>query len=67
MKDATTGLCGTPSSPGLLCATWAIVGRAARHEHRMIHAGHNLPQEAPAAFADAALTVRKWLPADDGT
>ncbi|GIF41605.1 alpha/beta fold hydrolase [Actinoplanes xinjiangensis] len=33
----------------------------ARHEHRTIDAGHNLPQEAPAAFADAVLTVRDWL------
>ena len=32
----------------------------ARHEHRVIDAGHNLPQEAPAAFADAVLTVRSW-------
>ena len=32
-----------------------------RHEHRVIEAGHNLPQEAPAAFADAVLTVRGWL------
>jgi pimeloyl-ACP methyl ester carboxylesterase len=32
----------------------------ARHEHRLIDAGHNLPQEAPAAFADAVLTVRSW-------
>lgn len=32
----------------------------ARHEHRLIDAGHNLPQEAPAAFADAVLTVREW-------
>jgi pimeloyl-ACP methyl ester carboxylesterase len=32
----------------------------ARHEHRVIDAGHNLPQEAPAAFADAVLTVRTW-------
>jgi hypothetical protein len=32
-----------------------------RHEHRVIDAGHNLPQEAPAACADAVLTVRKWL------
>lgn len=38
----------------------------ARHEHRVIDAGHNLPQEAPAAFADAVLTVRKWLPAGEG-
>jgi pimeloyl-ACP methyl ester carboxylesterase len=33
----------------------------ARHEHRVIDAGHNLPQEAPEAFADAVLTVRNWL------
>jgi pimeloyl-ACP methyl ester carboxylesterase len=33
---------------------------AARHEHRVVDAGHNLPQEAPAAFADAVLTVRSW-------
>ena len=32
-----------------------------RHEHRVIEAGHNLPQEAPAAFADAVLTVHGWL------
>jgi hypothetical protein len=27
----------------------------------VVDAGHNLPQEAPAAFADAVLTVRNWL------
>ncbi|WP_207478600.1 alpha/beta fold hydrolase [Arenibaculum pallidiluteum] len=33
----------------------------ARHEHRVIpDAGHNLPQEAPDAFADAVLTVAGW-------
>ena len=32
-----------------------------RHEHRQIEAGHNLPQEAPAAFIDAVWTVRSWL------
>jgi len=32
----------------------------ARHEHRQIAAGHNLPQEAPAAFVDAVLTIRGW-------
>lgn len=32
-----------------------------RHEHRQVDAGHNLPQEAPAAFADAVLTVRQWV------
>lgn len=31
------------------------------HEHRRIEAGHNLPQEAPAAFIHAVLTVRNWL------
>lgn len=31
------------------------------HEHRVVDAGHNLPQEAPEAFADAVLTVREWL------
>jgi len=32
-----------------------------RHEHREIAGvGHNLPQEAPAAFADAMLTVVGW-------
>ncbi|QAY77358.1 alpha/beta fold hydrolase [Sphingosinicella sp. BN140058] len=32
---------------------------AASHEHRTIAAGHNLPQEAPVAFADAVLTARR--------
>jgi pimeloyl-ACP methyl ester carboxylesterase len=31
-----------------------------RHEHRTIKAGHALPHEAPAAFAEAVLTVRAW-------
>ena len=31
-----------------------------RHEHRVVDAGHNLPQEAPTAFADAVLTIRAW-------
>lgn len=30
------------------------------HAHRMINCGHNLPQEAPAAFAEAVLRVREW-------
>ncbi|GAA4888119.1 alpha/beta fold hydrolase [Actinomycetospora straminea] len=33
----------------------------ARHEHRVVDAGHALPYEAPAAFADAVLTVRSWI------
>ncbi len=32
-----------------------------RHEHRVIdNVGHNPPQEAPAAFADAVLAVAAW-------
>ena len=32
----------------------------ARHEHRVLDCGHNLPWEAPHDFADAILTVRAW-------
>ena len=32
----------------------------ARHEHRVVVSGHNMPQEKPGAFADAVLTVRDW-------
>ena len=32
----------------------------ARHEHRVVECGHNLPWEAPHDFADAILTVRAW-------
>ena len=32
----------------------------AEHEHRVVDAGHALPYEAPAAFADAVLTVHGW-------
>jgi hypothetical protein len=38
----------------------------AGHEHRLVDAGHNLPQEAPTAFADAVLTVRAWQRQDTG-
>jgi pimeloyl-ACP methyl ester carboxylesterase len=31
------------------------------HEHRVVDAGHNLPQEAPEAFASAIAKVREWL------
>lgn len=32
-----------------------------QHEHRQVPgAGHNLPQEAPEAFAEAVMTVRRW-------
>ena len=33
---------------------------AARHEHRVVDCGHNIPAEAPEAFADAVLTLRHW-------
>ena len=31
------------------------------HEHRVVDAGHNLPQQAPQAFADAVIRVQNWL------
>jgi pimeloyl-ACP methyl ester carboxylesterase len=31
------------------------------HEHRVVDAGHNLPQQAPQAFADAVIQVRDWV------
>ncbi|WP_343713236.1 alpha/beta hydrolase [Inquilinus sp.] len=34
---------------------------SARHEHRAVDCGHNLPWEAPHDFADAILTVRGWI------
>jgi pimeloyl-ACP methyl ester carboxylesterase len=33
----------------------------ARHEHRVVDCGHNLPTEAPQDFADAIITVRGWV------
>ena len=33
------------------------------HEHRVIDAGHNLPQERPEEFAKAILKVHEWLSA----
>lgn len=32
-----------------------------KHEHRVLKAGHNIPKEDPSAFADAILTVRRWI------
>lgn len=32
----------------------------ARHEHRVVDCGHNLPWEAPNDFADAVVTVHGW-------
>ena len=31
------------------------------HEHRMVSAGHNVPQQEPEQFADAIIKVRGWL------
>ena len=33
----------------------------ARHEHRVVCVGHNLPQQRPQDFAAAVMTVRDWL------
>lgn len=33
----------------------------ASHEHRVLNAGHNLPQEQPRAFAAAVTDVHDWL------
>lgn len=33
----------------------------ARHEHRLVDCGHNLPWEAPEDFADAVVTVQGWV------
>lgn len=33
----------------------------AAHEHRVTDAGHNVPQQAPRAFADAVIKVHEWL------
>lgn len=32
-----------------------------KHEHLTVDSGHNLPQEAPNAFAEAVLKVHEWL------
>ena len=32
----------------------------AKHEHRVVECGHNLPWEAPEEFADAVLALRSW-------
>ena len=33
----------------------------AEHEHLVVNAGHNLPQQEPKAFADAVMKVREWV------
>jgi hypothetical protein len=42
---------------------WPVIGLAAGDP--AIDAGHNFPQEEPAAFAEAVLTVRQWLHAGE--
>jgi pimeloyl-ACP methyl ester carboxylesterase len=32
-----------------------------KHEHRVVAAGHNVPQEKPGQFADAIVKVQGWL------
>ncbi|WP_171988155.1 alpha/beta hydrolase [Hyphomicrobium sp. NDB2Meth4] len=32
-----------------------------KHEHRVVAAGHNLPQEKPEQFAEAIVKVQGWL------
>lgn len=39
---------------------------SARHEHRVVDCGQNLPWEAPLKFADAVLTVAAWVRGDGG-
>lgn len=38
----------------------------ARHEHRAVDCGHNLPWEAPKDFADAIITVHAWVAGEEG-
>jgi pimeloyl-ACP methyl ester carboxylesterase len=33
---------------------------ASKYEHRTVSSGHNMPQERPAEFADAVITVHDW-------
>ena len=33
----------------------------ARHEHRVVDVGHNVPQQRPRDFAAAVVTVREWV------
>lgn len=48
-----------PLKPG---GTASHAGRfVARHEHRVVDVGHNVPQQRPAAFTDAVMTVHNWL------
>jgi len=50
-----------PLKPGGTASHAAMF--AGRHEHRVVDCGHNLPWEAPEAFADAILTIRRWTAA----
>jgi pimeloyl-ACP methyl ester carboxylesterase len=57
----TVTLDGTadPLKPGGTAAHASMF--VGRHEHRVVDAGHNLPQETPQAFADAVITVHAWI------
>ncbi len=51
--DGVTPVSGKPADPSRF---------SGRHENRIIpNVGHNLPQEAPEAFAAAVLDVNNWL------
>jgi pimeloyl-ACP methyl ester carboxylesterase len=51
--DGVAAIYGTAARP--------LRGFTGRCEHRLVaRAGHNLPQEAPDAFADAVLTIAAW-------
>lgn len=50
-----------PLKPGGTAAHASLF--AGLHEHRTLSVGHNVPQEAPGAFADAVLKVREWVAA----
>jgi len=48
-----------PLKPGGTASHAPLFG--GRHEHRVVDGGHNLPQQHPRAFADAVLTVHRWV------
>jgi pimeloyl-ACP methyl ester carboxylesterase len=53
LDGAADGVGGVSAAP--------LEGFTGRCEHRLLdRIGHNLPQEAPAAFADSVLTVAGW-------
>jgi pimeloyl-ACP methyl ester carboxylesterase len=48
-----------PLKPGGTAAHAALF--VGRHEHCVLDAGHNVPQEQPKQFADAIIQVHSWL------